>query len=291
LIVWVIFDISLKISQVPVRPSLVITTGGVAVAPSSKSEIRPGLTAQPLRPGGGGTTVPPALPPLPLPAVPPLAPPAPAPALPTGIGTHALFVQVSLPAHTLPQTPQFWALLVRFVTHTPEQTVPEHVDEHTPLEQNALSVGHTLPHVPQFKTFDVRSVQTLLHLEAHCGPPEPPEPPAPGALPLPAVPGPVVGEPAEQLIASTAGNASVSRPPTNCARKELEFSRNRFHIRAPNLKFERSRSSATSAPLGLLHSAATVARRSVSESAQKSPLSLKLAFASHFNAWRGKNTS
>jgi hypothetical protein len=151
---------SLKISHVPVRPSLVITTGGVAVAPSSKSEITPGLTAQPLRPGG--TTAPPAAPALPtlpeLPALPglpplpaPLLPPAPAPAAPLLIVTQTLLWQAWFAAHAMPQAPQLAALTVVSAQTLPQVVVPVgQLEVHVLFAQNAVGALHTLPQVPQF---------------------------------------------------------------------------------------------------------------------------------------------
>jgi hypothetical protein len=142
-----------------------------------------------------------------------------------------------LAAHTTPHAPQFWGLVAVFV-HVPAHIVPAQVEEQTEFEQKGAVVGQALPQRPQLLGFDVRSIQALVLHFSHTGA-APPDPPAPGALPLPlplAPPGVGVGELAEQLIAKMAGNASVSRPPTNCGRKELGFSRNRFHIGAPNLK-------------------------------------------------------
>lgn len=118
-----------------------------------------------------------------------------------------------------------------------------HVDEQTEFEQNGVAPEHTVPQAPQLFEFDLRSTHPLaphtVPVHVAGAPPEPlPARPA-EELPLPAVPGPSVGELAEQLIASNAEDPSVSEAPTNFARNELEFGRNRFHIRTPNLKVRR----------------------------------------------------
>jgi hypothetical protein len=160
-----------------------------------------------------------------------------------------------------------------------------HVVPHIEFAQKGIVVGQMLPHMPQFEAFDLVSTHETPHIVlTHCAPaPATPfdAPPTPGELPLPATPGLVVGVLAEQLMASKAGNASVSDAPTSCARNAPLFSRNRFHIRTPNLKvrrlsFEGLRRRATSALCDLHRSVPTVARRSARESAQKSTLSLKL---------------
>jgi len=248
----------------------------------------PGLAAQPLRPGGI-TTEPPALPPEPEPAVPPLVPPAPvAPAAPVGAATHALFEQIWPAVHTMPQLPQLAGSLTVFTQAFEHALVPVgQLEVHMPAPHNGAVESQTLPHAPQFMGFEVRSVQTLLHLVAHCAvPPAVPfDPPAPGELPLPLAPlGPPVGVPAEQLTARIAEEARVSEAPTKRARNALVFGRNRFHIKAPNLVqgWKRLRRRATSAQLDVLHSAPTVARNAVRESAHKSTLSLKLGCLSQF---------
>jgi len=201
------------------------------------------LTAQVPRLAGIGAqpALPPPAPPLPLPT-----PPAPPP--PTTPPTQTLFVHVSPALQSLPHMPQLVASDAR-LTHAAPQVVLglEHVDVHIPLTQKGVAPVHGSPHWPQFVVLDFVSVQTPEHtIPAHCtgaAPLEPPLPAPPGELPLPALPpGFCAGEPAEQLIASTAEHPSVSEAPTNFARNELDFGRNRFHIRAPNLKVRRLRS-------------------------------------------------
>jgi len=237
----VVLDISLKIAQVPVRPSLAITTGSGESAPSSKSEIKPGLTTQPLRPAGATSA--PALPALlPLPPAVPLAPP-----LPPGMATHALAMHAWFAAQGMPQPPQLAALVVVSTQAPAQATVPVgQLEVQVEATQKGLSVPHTMPQPLQFVALEVVSVQTPLHLVAHCCAGAPAvavaPPPAPGVLPPPALPGVPYSRPSdEQLSASTAGSMSVSAAPTNCARSELRFSRNRFHIRAPNLKSSKAR--------------------------------------------------
>src|SRR4051812_6310405 len=123
--------------QVPVRPSLAITAGAVAAAPSSKSEIMPGLTAQPLRPGG--TTVPPPPGPepavLPEPPVVPLVPPAPGPEPPAPtVPMQTPPEQVWPTAQATPHALQLAASVSR-LTHAAPQSVLVQVDEHVPFEQ------------------------------------------------------------------------------------------------------------------------------------------------------------
>jgi hypothetical protein len=156
------------------------------------------------------------------------------------------------------------------------------LEVHIEPPHNGLSAPHTTPHAPQFAGSEVRFLQTPLHSVVHTGaaPAAALPLPAPGVLVLPPAPPPPVtwsGELAEQLITSTAGSASVSSAPTYCARYEPDFSRNRFHIRTPNLKkVRRLRRRTTLAHIGFFHSAPTVARQSRSESADKSTLSLQL---------------
>jgi len=192
----------------------------------------------------------------------------------------------------MPQLPQFAGSLTVF-THAFEQAlVPVgQLEVHTPAPHNGAVASQTLPHTPQLAGFEVKSVQTLLHLVAHCAvPPAVPfEPPAPGELPLPLAPlGPPVGVPAEQLTARMAEDASVSEAPTKRVRNALGFGRNRFHIKAPNLVqgWKVCGGAPPSAQLDVLHSAPTVARNRVRESAQKSTLSLKLGGLSQFARWK-----
>jgi hypothetical protein len=206
----------------------------------------PGLTAQPLRPAG--TTGAPALPPLPLPPtlLPPLLPPEPEPAVPVLVVTQTLFVQAWFEPQGMPQPPQL-AELVVVSTQAPEQTVVPvgQLEVHWEATQNGAVDSQTLPHVPQFVALVLRSVQTPLHMFAHCvgepaepfAPPVPLPAPAVAVLPLPAEPGgpPGVVGSDEQLMASNAGTTSASEALTNCARNARGFSRNRFHIGAPNL--------------------------------------------------------
>jgi hypothetical protein len=128
------------------------------------------------------------------------------------------------------------------------QVVFVQVAEHTELLQKGAVVGQAMPHAPQFVALDLRSTQVVPHVVyaqvAAGAPPEPVLPPVPGALPLPPVPGPPGELLAEQLRASKAGNASVSVAPTSCGRIEPDFSRNRFHIGAPNLKSSKARGGA-----------------------------------------------
>src|SRR6478736_10026085 len=269
--------------QVPVRPSLAITTGSMAAVPSSKSEIMPGLAAQPLRPGGM-TTVPP--PPVPEPPVLPLAPPVPGPEPPVPPMTpmHVPAEHVWPVAHGLPQPPQF-ATSVMGSTHAVPQSVFVHVLEHMLFVQNGLSVVQIVPHAPQLLALVFVSTQTPLHVVyAHCAGAEPPElllPPVPVEVPLPPAPGSNGCEVDEQLTAKRADDPSVSEAPTNFARNVLDFGRNRFHIRTPNLfkvgKVAEQRP--PTAQLNVLHSVPTVARQSARESSRKSTLSLKLALS------------
>ncbi len=274
---------SLKMPQVPLRPSLAITTGSVAAAPSSKSETMPGLTAQPLRPGGT-TTVPP---PLPLPPV-TVPPPAcrrwsrrslsrPHPRRPCR-HRPSTFARLRMRRCAL-QLAASVSRLTQLVPHS----VFVHIDEHDPFEQKGVAPVQTLPQVPQFVLLDLVSTQEPPHTMPTHVAGAPPElwPPAPGEVPLPPVPPVFSGVLDEQLTASKAEAPRVSEAPTNFARNELEFGRNRFHIRTPNLKvrrlaFEGLRRCATSAPCDLHRSVPPVARQSARESAQKSTLSLKL---------------
>jgi hypothetical protein len=115
-----------------------------------------------------------------------------------------------------------------------------HVVPHIEFAQKGIVVGQMLPHMPQFEAFDLVSTHETPHIVLrHCAPApaEPVDaPPTPGELPLPLPPSVTSCEVDEQLMASKAGNASVSDAPTSCARNAPLFSRNRFHIRTPNLK-------------------------------------------------------
>jgi len=151
-------------------------------------------------------------------------------------------------------------------THALPQVVFAQVAAQTALEQKGAVAGQALLQVPQFAVLDFVSTQTPLHTvpaQVAGAPAEPFAPPTPGELPVPAEPGVPLESLDEQLIVSTAGSASVSEAPTKCALNEPEFSRNRFHIGAPNLKFEKVvEQRSPTAPLDSLHSAATVARES-----------------------------
>ncbi len=146
----------------------------------------------------------------------------------------------------MPQAPQLAALEV-VSTQVPAQASvgKGQLAVHIRFTQNGVVVPHRLPHVPQFCALLARSVQTPPHLSVHCAAAPADAPPAPGELPLPLPPkisrgGSLV----VQLIASMAGNTRVSEAPTICARSEPRFSRNRFHIGAPNLKSSKGRGAA-----------------------------------------------
>lgn len=158
--------------------------------------------------------------------------------------------------------PQLAASLFKSTQAAP-QVVLAQVAEQTEFEQKGAVAGQTMPHMPQLVALDLVSMQTPLHMvPAHCAgaPPKlcPPlpfgalplapalRPPVPlGALPLPPVPWSPGVEFDEQLMARSAVHPSVSEAPTNFARNELDFGRNRFHIRTPNLVKVRKGSGAT----------------------------------------------
>jgi len=134
------------------------------------------------------------------------------------------------------------AASVSRLTQLVPHSVFVHIDEHDPFEQKGVAPVQALPHMPQFEVLDLVSTQLPPHtVPVHVAgaPPELLFPPALGELPLPPEPPLLSGVLEEQLTASRAEAPRVSEAPTNFARNELEFGRNRFHIRTPNLKVRR----------------------------------------------------
>src|SRR6478609_2400426 len=197
------------------------------------------------------------------------------------------------------QPPQL-ATSVFVSTHAVPHMVFAQVAEQVEFEQKGAVDGQAIPHMPQLLALVLVSTQRPPHVvKAHCAGAEPPvellPPVVPVELPWPPVPS-VAGEEVleSQPTASTADAPSVSEAPMNFARFELDFGRNRFHIRTPNLfkvgKVAEQRP--PTAQLNVLHSVPTVARRSARESSQKSTLSLKLGLSVAHRALKlGKNAS
>jgi len=105
------------------------------------------------------------------------------------MATHALFVHAWLAPQGMLQPPQLAALVV-VSTQAPEQALvlAGQLEVQVEATQNGRSVPQGLPHMPQFALLEVRSVQTPLHMVAHCvagAPAVALAPPAPGVLPLP----------------------------------------------------------------------------------------------------------